>query len=50
MFTSLVLKTMGASAPVGAPQVPSLGATSSTDTNVGYSSAGVVTFLKLANP
>ena len=50
MFTSLVLKTMGASAPVGAPQVPSLGAASSTDTNVGYSSAGVVTYPQACEP
>jgi len=41
---------MGASAPSNAPQVPSLRAASSTATNVGYSSVGVVTYPQTSEP
>ena len=41
---------MGTNAPSNAPQVPSLRAASSTATNMGYSSAGVVTYPQTSEP
>ena len=50
MFTSLVRKTQEFFGPSNAPRVPLLGAASSTATNVGYSSAGVVTYPQTSEP